>query len=60
MRNVSGHQEGENERQWKKVNRNKHIICSIKRVTMRSLEVFPVLVFQSNGKEMYKKSLLQV
>ena len=38
MKNVSGHQEGDNERQWKKVNRNKHNMSSIKRVTMRYLE----------------------
>ena len=38
MRNASGHQ-GENERQWKIVNRNTYNISSIKRVTMRFLEV---------------------
>ena len=38
MRNASGHQDT-NERQWKKVNRNAYNIFSIKRVTMRFLEV---------------------
>ena len=38
MRNASGHQ-GENELQWKKVNRNTYNISSIKRVTRKFLEV---------------------
>ena len=38
MRNASGHQ-GANQRHWKKVNRNACNISSIKRVTMRFLEV---------------------
>ena len=38
MRNGCGHQ-GENERQWKKVNRNTYNISSIKRVTRKFLEV---------------------
>ena len=37
MRNASGHL-GENERQWKKVNKNTYEISSIKRVTRKLLE----------------------
>ena len=39
MANASGHQ-GENERQWKKVNKNRYDISSIKRVTREFLEVW--------------------
>ena len=38
MRNASGYR-GENERQWKKVNKNTYDISSIKRVTRKLLEV---------------------
>ena len=44
--------QGENERQWKKVNENKYDISSQKRVTKTFLEV---VVVQNNGKKMYKK-----
>ena len=43
--------QGENERQWKKVNENKYDISSQKRVTKTFLEN----VVQNNGKKMYKK-----
>ena len=38
MRNASGDQD-ENERQWKKVNKNTYDIFSLKRVTRKFLEV---------------------
>ena len=38
IRNASGHL-GENERQWKKVNKNTYDISSIKRVARKFLEV---------------------
>ena len=44
--------QGENERQWKKVNE--------KNVQLRSFWKFHVVVVQNNGKEMYKKSVLHV
>ena len=47
--------QGENKRQWKKVNENRYGISSIKGVTKRSFWKFHVLVVQNNGKEMYKK-----
>ena len=46
--------QGENERQWKKVNENTYDISSIKRETKKFLKVH-VVVVQSNGKEMCKK-----
>ena len=50
MRNASGHQRKvKMSGSEKKVNEEKYDICSIKRV-----------VVQNNGKEMYKKSVLQV
>ena len=48
--------QGENERQWKKVNGNTYDISSIKRVTKEYVRVFwkfHVIVVQNNGKEMY-------
>ena len=45
--------QGENERQWKKVNENKYDISSQKRVTKTFLEV---VVVQNNGKKMYEQS----
>ena len=48
--------QGEDERQWKKVNGNTYDISSIKRVTKK----FLVVVVQNNGKEMYKKNVLHV
>ena len=49
--------QGENERQWKKVNWNTYAISSIKRVTKKFLEVSRnhVVVVQNDGTEMYKK-----
>ena len=44
--------QGENERQWKKVNE--------KNVLLRSFWKFHFVVVQNNGKEMYKKSVLHV
>ena len=38
IRNASGHL-GDNEQQWKKVNKNTYNISSIKRVTRKRLEV---------------------
>ena len=55
MRNVSGHQEGENERQWKKVNRSTHNISSIKRVTMRFLEVSRSSLAKQRQRNVQKK-----
>ena len=46
--------QGENERQWKKVNENTYNISSIKRATRKFLDVH-VVVVQNNGKEVYKK-----
>ena len=51
--------QGENERQWKKVNENTYDISSIKRVTKKFWK-FHVVVVQNNGKEMYKKIVLYV
>ena len=51
--------QGENKRQWKKVNGITYDISSIKRVTKKFLEVH-VVVVQNNGKEMDKKSVLHV
>ena len=50
MRNASGHQSKE----------NTYDISSRKRVTKKFLEVSLFIVVQNNGKEMYKKSVLQV
>ena len=50
MRNASGHQGKE----------NTYDISSRKRVTKKFLEVSLFIVVQNNGKEMYKKSVLQV
>ena len=47
--------QGENERQWKKVNENTYDISSIKSVTIRSFWKFDVVVVENNDKEMYKK-----
>ena len=46
--------QGENERQWKRVNENMYDISSIKRVT-RSFWKFHVVVVQNNGKEIPEK-----
>ena len=46
--------QGENERQWKKVNGSTYDISFIKRVTKK----FHDVGVQNNGKEMYKKSVL--
>ena len=43
--------QGENERQWKKVNENTYYISSIKKGFWKLL----VVVVQNKGKEMYKK-----
>ena len=45
----------ENERQWKQLNDNTYDISSIKR-----FRKFHAEVVQNNGKEMYKKNVLQV
>ena len=52
--------QGENERQWKKVNGNTYDISSKKRVTERFLEVSRRSRAYNNGKEMYQKSVLHV
>ena len=44
----------------KRVNKNTSDIPSIKRVTRKCFWTFRVTVVKNNGKEMYKKSVLQV
>ena len=58
MRNASGHQ-GENDykRQWKKVNSNTYDICSIKRVTMKFLEVSRCSRAKQRQRNVQKKNL---
>ena len=58
MRNASGHQ-GENdyEWQWKKVHRNTYDICSIKRVTMKFLEVSRCSRAKQRQRNVQKKKL---
>ena len=55
MRNASGDQD-ENERQWKKVNKNTYDIFSLKRVTRKFLEVSRCSRAKQRQK-MYKKSV---
>ena len=58
MRNASGDQD-ENERQWKKVNKNTYDIFSLKRVTRKFLEVSRCSRAKQRQK-MYKKSVLHM
>ena len=50
--------QGENERQWKKSERE-HVRHFLKK-RVRSFWKFHVVVVQNNGKEMYKKSVQHV
>ena len=53
--------QGENKRQWKKVNENTYEISSIKLVTKKFLEVSRCSsAKKKNGKENHKKSVLHV
>ena len=61
MRNASGHQcKVKMSGSEKKVNENTYDISSKNRVTKICFWKFHVVVVQSNGKEMYKKSVLHV
>ena len=55
MKNACGHQ-GENERQWKKVNRNTYNIASIKRVTRKFLDVSRCSRSKQQLRKVLKKS----
>ena len=52
--------QGENKRQWKKVNENTYEISCIKLVPKKFLEVSRCGSAKKNGKEKYKKSVLHV
>ena len=56
---LAAQMQGENERQWKKVNENTYDISSKKRVTKKFLK-FHFVVVQNNRKEMHKKSVLHM
>ena len=52
--------QGENERQWKKIERDWRPAFPPKNVQQRSFWKFHIAVVQNNGKEMYKKGVLHV